>query len=214
MPIAEEEPVVAHVALALQLSPGVHIDSVSYEISGGGLAPPITGAVDVREPGATISLMFRGIPPGSGYSLELSALSNDGGTSCAGSAPFSIFEGSITEIMMTLHCRSLSEPATGGVSVTTNNCPVVSMAIGPILVGVGGTISMTASAIDPDPDTTLTYTWSTTGGGTFADLHATSTTFICTPAGSQTIRVTVTDGLCSQFQQIAVSCAGISVGGT
>jgi hypothetical protein len=207
---------VGSVDLALTLSPGVNVSSVSYEITGNGIAP-ITGSVNVADPGATISLLISGIPAGMGYTIALSATSTDGGTTCAGSAMFNITAGATTAVTVAMQCRG---PAgnTGSVQVngTTNNCPVIGgFSVSPTSTGVGGTIALMSSASDLDAGTTLTYAWSTNGGGTFSAPTSANTNFTCTPAGTQTLTLTVTDGMCPTITTTVVTCTtGGGTGGT
>ena len=101
---------VGSVDLALSLSPGVNVSSVSYEITGAGLPSPITGSINVADPGATISLLISGIPAGMGYTITLSATSTDGGTTCLGSSMFNITAGATTAVTVAMQCRGPAPP--------------------------------------------------------------------------------------------------------
>jgi hypothetical protein len=200
------------VDLALTLAPGIIVNSVSYEITGGGITP-ITGSVNVSDPGATISLLISGIPAGTGYLIKLSATSTTGAVTCAGEAPFAIVANSTTAVTVGLQCSGAG--TTGSVSVTAgvNNCPVIgAFTVSPISIGVGGTISLASTASDAD-GSALTYAWTSSGAGTFGSPTSANTTFVCSPAGSQTLTLTVTDGSCPKTKTVIVSCVGAG-GGT
>ena len=74
--------------MALQLAPGLTLDSVKYVITAPGSSPQ-TGTIDVGQ-STTISATIGGLVVGDGYTLTLSATASNGTTQCGGtSAPFS-----------------------------------------------------------------------------------------------------------------------------
>jgi hypothetical protein len=95
---------------------------------------------------------------------------------------------------------------TGG----TDNCPVISSAMGSPMQAQApnGVITVSASATDADPGDVLSYQWTATAG-TFANPTLASTQYTCTSSGTQTIFVTVTDNhvpSCSREQTFTVTC--------
>jgi hypothetical protein len=99
----------------------------------------------------------------------------------------------------------LAPPTRIGVGTTFNLCPTVdSVDVNPSSAEVGADVDLEATADDPD-DKELTYSW-TASSGVFADPMAESTSYRCTAPGIATIVFTVSDGLCSDDQMVAVSC--------
>ena len=100
-------------SLALTIDDGIEIDEVAWVITGGDMAP-MSGVVDTSAPGSTASLEVFGLPEGD-FVVELQATATDGETTCAGSAPFSIEAGEVTETHVLLRCKL--PPRFGGVRV-------------------------------------------------------------------------------------------------
>ena len=198
---------VGSVSLQLRLASGAEIRTVSYTISGNGITPR-TGTIDVTG-NASPSLLVTGLPPGTGYTVALSATSVDGGTTCAGSATFSITAGATTSVTVGLQCRAAANTGNVSVGTTINNCPVItSVVVSPTTAGVGGTISVAATASDADPMETLTYAWTAPAmQGSFAAPSSASTTYTCTPAGPRPLTLTVGDGECEETFSVNVTCA-------
>ena len=203
------------VDLALSLSPVATVASVAYQITGNGITP-ISGSIDVSDPSATISILLSGIPVGTGYLVTLSATSTDGRTTCLGSATFDIVANQTSAATVTLTCTTRDDTGTVIVNGTINNCPVItSLTVSPVSAPLGGLINLQSAAIDADVGTALTFAWTATAGGSFANASASNTTYTCTPAGSHLLRLTVTDGQCPKFLEVAVSCGsgGPGIGG-
>jgi len=76
-------------------------------------------------------------------------------------------------------------------------------------VAPGGTISVAATASDPDPEDVLSLAWAT-GAGTFDDPTAPSTRYVCASAGVQTLVLTVDDhhapSSCTMTFLLPVTC--------
>jgi hypothetical protein len=71
------------IRLGLDVSPGVTVDSVDYEITAPDIQP-ISGTLDVSSiPGDTFSAIIAGIPAGQGRTLSLVAQAS-GGSTCGG----------------------------------------------------------------------------------------------------------------------------------
>ena len=86
-----------------------------------------------------------------------------------------------------------STTAYKGMSVRSNASPTVSVTANPTTVNSGGTVTLTGDASDPDVPTNLTYQWTSSSGGTFADAAALSTTWTApTVTGLDDLDVTLT----------------------
>jgi len=137
---------VGNVGLALQLVPGVVVNTFSYAITG---PKGYNGTIDVSS-STKVTTIIGGIAAGAGYSLTLTAMSADGQTSCAGaSTPFAVMAAATTSVSIAIDCH-VGGNTTGSVLIngTINICPNVdSVASNP---PVGNTIAITAAARDPD----------------------------------------------------------------
>jgi len=175
----------------LVMSDGTQIDEVSYMVSGNGIEP-IVGSIDTSSPGATASVGIYGIPAGQNYVVALTATSTDGQAKCSGSAPFDVFVGVTTDVMVMLNCKLGQQ--NGGVRVNGkfNFCADLTMVVvSPLQTSVGNQIDVMATAVDVEGDP-IEYRWTGTGGS-FADPSAAVTTFTCEQVGQQTITITVSD---------------------
>jgi hypothetical protein len=147
------------VGIALQLAPGISLNSVSYAISGpAGFAR--SGSIDVSHSG-TVSATLGGLPAGTGFTIALTSTDATGSTACMGSAPFSVTAGATTSVTVHLLCHQA--PTTGSVLVNgvINQCAVVDgLSANPAEVLVGGTIALAGAGHDSDGGpAALTYHW-------------------------------------------------------
>jgi hypothetical protein len=200
---------VGAIGLALQVVPGVTLNSVSYAISGpAGFTR--SGTLDTSQ-ATTVSGVIGSLPAGAGFSISLTSTATDGTTQCTGSAPFSVTAHATTGVTVHLLCHEA--PKTGGVAVsgTINICPTVDgVAASPAEALVGGTIALGGAAHDTDgAPAALTYHW-TASTGTLSDPTAQSPTFTCTVAGAVTVTLTVSDGDCGDTLAAVVTCTGVA----
>lgn len=197
---------VGNAGLAITLSPNVVVNRVDYRISGNGIIP-ITGNIDVTSEASTVSVQVTGIPAGSAYLLELTATSTDGLTGCAGQTRFGIVAAQTTGVSLGLLCTRPPQTGTVMVNGRLDNCPTLTSVTGsPLQTGIGGVVSLAASATDLDGDP-ITFAWTATSGiGTFSNSTSANTTFTCTAAGMTTLSVAVSDGFCGGDQPISVRC--------
>jgi len=202
--VVEEEPVDGEVALSVSVAGSVVINSIAYVLSGNGIAA-VSGTIDVAAAGATASAAIGGVPKGLGYLVTLQATSVDGKTSCAGSGQVDVFAGQTSTVTVVMQCRG---PETGGVVVVqggVNSCPSLTSYSGaPVVVAVGGSIAVTAMAVDPDGNP-LAYRW-TAPAGMFDNPFAPMTSFTCTVAGPTTLTVAVSDGMCADTADLPLTC--------
>jgi len=207
---------VGTVGVALQLAPGVTVNSASYSISGpGGFTK--TGTIDVSH-SSTISATIPGLPAGNGFTITLNANATTGNAACVGSAMFNVTAGGTTNVTVHLTCQEA--PRTGGISVTgtVNVCPVVDgVSANPSDVTVGSTIALSVTAHDSDAGpAALSYSW-TASSGTLAPATGASPTFTCKNPGPATITVTASDGDatagCPGTASVQVHCSLPGAGG-
>ena len=88
---------------------------------------------------------------------------------------------------------TLSDTAAVGVTVRANEAPDASVSPTSATVNGGGSVALDGSASDAD-DSALTYRWTSSGGGTFANARALDTTWTAPAATSieQSITLTLT----------------------
>jgi hypothetical protein len=166
------------------------INEVLWTISGNGMAP-MNGAIDTSDPNATSSVEVFGLTPG-GYTVDLEAASEDGETTCRGSAPLDVTAGVDTEVAVLLRCSA--GPRFGAVRVNgkLNMCPALTKAVvAPLQTSVGNVITVSSQAEDHEGHP-IEYSW-TADGGTFADPSASATFYTCEEVGNYELTVTVSD---------------------
>lgn len=204
------------VVAALQIAPGVSVNSASYSIAGpGGLTK--TGTINVAS-SSTLTATIAGLPAGNGFTISITATSTDGGTSCAGSAPFNVTARMTTALSIHLTCHEAPRTGTISVTGTINVCPVVDgVSANPAQVVVGAAIALAVAAHDSDAGpAALGYQWSA-GSGTFSGATTASPTFVCTTPGTVTITVSASDGDptpgCAGAGSVQVRCSLPGAGG-
>ncbi len=188
------------VTTKLIVAPGVDETTIDFSITGNGIDPR-TGTIDVVSNPVTAEVA--GIPVGSGYTITLATA--DG--ICTGSATFDVVENQTTTVTVPIQCTT-TPPKRGNVLVngTFLTCPTVSsMVVSPTSVAVGSTIQVNASAKDLGQGT-LTYAWTATSDGTFANPGAAKTTYTCASVGSKTLTVTVSNVSCNDTLSVDVTC--------
>ena len=194
-------------SLNLELADGVVINEVAWTISGGDMEP-MSGTIDTSAPGATASVEVFGLPPGSGYLVELAATDESGQITCGGDAEFDVEVGLATDVMVFLNCKRPTR--LGGVRVNGkfNICAeLAKVVVSPLQTSVGNDIDLSAQTIDVEGDD-VTIMWSATGGS-IGDLNAAQTTYTCGEVGQQSITVTVSDDdfvYCMADWTVAVTC--------
>ncbi|MEM7135754.1 MAG: hypothetical protein AAF500_04195, partial [Myxococcota bacterium] len=198
-------------ALTLTIDDGIEIDEVTWEITGGDMAP-MSGVIDTSAPGSTVSVEVFGLPEGD-FVITLMATGTDGETTCGGSAPFSIEPGEVTETHVLLRCEL--PPRLGGVRVDgkINICAeLTKVVVSPLQTSVGNVINLMADAVDQEDDP-IAYRW-TALTGTIADPADPITVYTCTAVGDDEITITVSDDdfeFCTSQWTVDVTC--VSGGG-
>jgi len=200
------------IGVALQIAPGVVLNSVSYTITGPG-SYLRTGTVNVS--GSTVvATTIGGLPVGTGYDITLTATSTDGGTHCMGSATFSVGAGVTTSVSIGLVCHQGATTGSVLINGTINVCAVIDgLSANPAEAQVGGTIALSGLAHDSDAaPAALTYHW-TASSGTLSDASVANPSLKCTAAGTATLTLTVSDGDCGDAQAVTVTCSGATGAG-
>lgn len=193
------------VQVALQLSSGLELDSLTYDLTGPSTR---TGTIDLTN-STTVSVLLGGVPVGTGYTLTLSGAATDGKTTCAGtSEAFAVNAAATTPVKVGISCKQAR--ATGGILVNgvINVCPVIDSFSSRAPVGL--TVGLLAAAHDGDngPEA-IAYHW-TASAGTLSDSQAQDPTLTCAAPGLVTLTLSASDGdpACTDAVQGTVVCPG------
>jgi hypothetical protein len=203
------------VSVALQIAPGVNLNSATYTITGPNNFVK-TGSVDLST-ATTLSVTIGGIPAGNGYQITLSGTTADGGTSCLGSATFNVTARQTTSVMVALSCHEAPRNGSVLVSGVLNVCPVIDgISANPAEVQLGGTIALAAAAHDTDSGPSpLSFAWQASSG-TLSSASAQNPTLTCTTPGTATVTLTVSDGdplpTCADTLSAQVTCTRVVTG--
>jgi cysteine-rich repeat protein len=209
------------VSMEVVLASGVEVHAVNYSITGNGITPR-NGAINVSGRNSSVSVLVTGLPPGTGYRVDLAATATDGTTMCSGSSLFDVLVGQTTAVSVRLDCRKAGTTGDVLVNGSFNTCPLIdSHAVSPLATDVGRTIDLRAVGHDDDctmqngPTCTafqaVTIGWTATAG-TIAPANAANAAYTCTQPGTHTLTLTVTDGLCPVTRQVQVNCVSDSCG--
>lgn len=205
------------VSLALSLSSGASLNSVSYTVTGpGGFAQ--SGSLDVSH-SSKITGVIGGLPAGAGYSVSLSATSTDASVTCNGSATFSVTAKQTTPVTVAMACREKAKTGSALINGALNVCPLVdgiTVGSGDLSVGASTTVEGVAHDSDAGP-AALVYQWSASSG-TLSSTSAPRPTFTCTTPGKATLTLSVSDGDnspgCADSLSVDVTCsAPVCAGG-
>jgi hypothetical protein len=157
------------VGVQLTIPGGDHISSVSYKLTDG--IHTVSGTVDVSD-ASVISFVVAGVPAGPGYTLTMSATSDDGIVSCAGQqSGVTILSRATTFINVQLICLDAPNQDAGGVFVKgVFDCCATwdTIVANPSAVPQGGVSALTANASGPctqlDGGTLVSCVWSVVSG--------------------------------------------------
>jgi hypothetical protein len=182
------------------------ISEVLWVITGNGMAP-MMGTIDTGAPDATPSVEVFGLGPGN-YTVHLEASSDDGKTSCRGSAMFDVAAGLATEVAVLLRCSAGERFGAVRVNGKFNICPELTKAVvAPLQTSLGNVITVRSQAEDPEGDT-IEYSW-TADSGTFANPSAADTFYTCEETGNHQLTISVTDAgdeSCVDSWTVDVTC--------
>ena len=191
------------------------ITEVLWAITGNGMASMVR-VIDTSDPNATPSVEIFGLEPGD-YRIELEATSEDGESTCRGSAMFDVTAGVATEVAVLLRCSTVQRFGAVRVNGKFNICPELTKAVvAPLQTSIGNVIVVRSQAEDDEGDT-IEYAW-TADSGTFANPSAAATFYTCEETGNHELTISVTDGgagNCVDSWTVDVRCVdGDGTGGT
>lgn len=201
--------------LDLHLSVGDdrHVSSVEATISGNGITPIVRTIQIGDDPVARATILVGGLPAGSGYSVKMTATTDDGTTTCEGEAAFSILAGQTTQVTVQLQCMMPDNTGEVIAEGDFNKCPMLTRyTVAPLQASApSGKIDLTAAASDEDDDDVLSFSW-TASAGTVSPMNAADATYTCSQAGNNTLTLTVSDGECEDTASVVVSCIAVACG--
>lgn len=199
---------IGQLGIELQIAPGLVIDSIEYTITGPDQFSRIA-SIDVAN-STTVRAIVAGIPFGSGYQLTLRSATRDGRGACVGAAAFDIAGPEMTRVPVHMTCTL--QPGTGSILIdgTINACPRIDgVEVSPAEVAFGGTIELSATAVDVDHvPSPLAFAWTATAGAFEAD-HTPRARLTCTTVGLVTVTLAVSDGdtACASSRTVDVICS-------
>ncbi|MEN9580756.1 MAG: hypothetical protein RJA70_3765 [Pseudomonadota bacterium] len=202
----EDDTIVGEVEFALNLGHEIDLASVHYDVSGNGYSR--SGDVNVQK-SRVLRFQLGGLPVGEGFVITLSALgAKDPEITCSGSSTFDIQRGQLTRTSVTLTCRLPRRSGSLLVNGQVNVCPQIEeLSVLPADTVVGSTVSLLASASDPDEQpAALTYVWAASGGQV-TDLGNDGSTWSCEQPGTHSVSLTVSDGDCEDTVVTSVTCS-------
>jgi len=170
--------------------PDIVIDEVLWTIRGKGM-DPVKGVIDTSDPSATASVEVFGLAPGH-YMVDLEATSEEGETTCQGSAMFDVAAGAATEVGVLLRCLLGNRFGSVRVNGELNMCAeLTNVVVAPLQTSVGNVIAVRSEAKDVE-DNRIEYSW-TADAGTFADPSAPATFYTCEKIGNDALTISVSD---------------------
>ncbi|MGB5811440.1 MAG: hypothetical protein WBG86_12960, partial [Polyangiales bacterium] len=183
------------------------INEVLWTITGDGM-DPMMGTIDTSDPNATPSVEVFGLPPAEEYLIELEATSEDGETTCRGSANFDVTVGVATEVGVLLRCSVGQRFGAVRADGWFNVCAELTKAVvAPLQTSIGNAIIVSSQAEDHEGDD-IEYLW-TADNGTFANPTAASTFYTCEETGTHELTITVSDDdfmHCMDSWTVEVTC--------
>ncbi len=162
-------------------------------ITGPDITSPITSKISISE--MVLSGQLFNIPAGRGRQLTINAYrGNETSPSCSGSTIITVLQDQTVQASLILQC-ALAATAKGnlGLNVSFNTPPVIESAYADAkTIEIGGSVTLSVSASDPDGDN-LSYLWSS-ADGSFNPENAADTIWTAPlVAGEYLLTVTVSD---------------------
>ena len=196
------------IGFALQVAPGVTINTISWNIANAATGFSRSGTVNVQNSN-TIRFQVGGLPPGAGYTISLTASTVGGAFSCAGSAGFAVAAGMTNPVALALTCVANGNDAgTVIVSGTTAVCATITeLSAFPLETTVGSSVALAATATAGS--LTPTFAWTATAGS--FDNPAIATPMFTCPATPAIVTVTLAvspsaPGCTSATQSVEITC--------
>lgn len=171
--------------VVLRAQSPLEVAQVTLVIQGGNLPSPRTETLAVHS--SHVEFLVGGLPAGTGYSFTATGADAQGVVLYRGSAMADILANQTVAVFITLLQVAPPPPF-------KNAAPIIdSVVIAPALVAPGDVVSVSASAHDPNPEDTLTFTWTASAGG-FANPSAAVTTWTAPSAeGEYNLAIEVRD---------------------
>jgi hypothetical protein len=191
---------VGSVELGFGIANGLSISAFDYSVGGNGFGPA-EGTIRLGDPGATVSAFVGGIPAGTRYQLTLSARTDDGGTFCDAVSAFDVVPPETSALAISMVCVNANTVRTIDVGGTAHVCPAMASTTFALL---DGAVTLSASAFSFD-STPIAFRWEASAG-TLASPDEAVTSYGCSEPGAQRLRVTVSDGSCSDLAILDVTC--------
>lgn len=102
-------------------------------------------------------------------------------------------------------CRLEGGLVTVNGDIRSNACPIISgLSVAPLQVAVGGKLTLTASATDPDDDEII-LEWTATEGD-IIEGDGGDSEYECSTVGEHTLTLTASDTFCADSIDVAVTC--------
>lgn len=168
----------------------VNISSIVATVSGGALPAPVTFPLTARGSNGTWGSMISSLPVGDNYVFTVNAEDQSNAIAYAGAASgIAIVQDQVTTVIITAQQTAATIPF-------KNAAPVIdSLVFSSTTLAPGATMTVTATAHDPNPGDTVTFAWSSSPatGGFSAPSTATTTWTAPASEGDQILLLTVTD---------------------
>lgn len=192
----------------LTVADAIVLGVISYEVSSpGGFRR--SGSFDVSD-SPSASMLVR-LPEDDDYVVTMEAETKDGEWRCNGaSEEFAVSGDDPVEVTVPLSCRRTSSNGNVRVNTDVNLCAeLVELEVAPLVVELGGSLSLAATAIDEDEAPfALSYEWHVDSDfGSIEEPTAPTTTFTCDALGTPIVTIAVFDGECGMTAEIEVGCA-------
>jgi hypothetical protein len=188
--------------IAFVLPNGGSVNAVNYVVLSPAGAELAAGTEAVANQNANLSLELF-LPAGSGEVLRLTATTSEGDSCSGASPPFDVLAGTPASVSVALTCVFVGADPDDCPSVNVQP-PTPAQARAP-----SGTITVAATASDPDLGDVVSFSWAASAGS-FSDPKAASTSYLCATPGSETLVLTVDDhhvpSACSETFLLPVTC--------
>jgi hypothetical protein len=178
--------------MQLILPSGVSLETIQWVITSSNGSSVQSGSVSLTG-SLTVAFVVANLASGN-YTISLTATSTStAGSTCSGSAKFSIAARMTSVVLDLLQCTSANVDAgSAAVMASAYACASIGgVSVMPSETTVGGTVTFDATANGPITGA-LTYAWSAPSGS-FASPNSSNTTFTCSAVGTVPVTLTVGD---------------------
>ena len=196
--------------LTVTVPADVKVRELSYTLSGTHLKT-IIGSWHTATPQQQFEKLITHIPAAEEYLLEVDAKSIDAKKTCTQKTKVSVHKDAITRVHLALTCMGGDGSIVISVGVACTKVQLATFTASPLAASVGGTIMLTATALEADAGM-LEYDW-TASAGTIADPTSPQTTYRCDTAGHIKLNLLVVSDICQENHDIEIDCLDPSEGG-